>query len=455
MDMLFGSSDSSHVAAAAAAATSRSNAAIVGTGSSSKPPPPPSSSAVSSGQSTPVVDNTHHSSHASSMISHSNSNAGVVDHAAIADEVRRVVREEVRTTVLPVIRQTVTDCLLQSAANNNSNAAVNANASNSMTMTAQQQQNMIHKALQPLQASLDALTRQGVTVDHAQVAASVGRSVQEPLRVAFAETARTLFVPTLESVTNQVLRQVSDQLELQQQDQVNRGSAELQERDRKLESVSQQLTTMTALVAELTKEVQGLQTAVVAASQHAAARGEGGVAAGGAMAAPQQPPPPPQVPQPDPAEALRQLILQLLQERKYEEAFTKAVSTNTVEMTVFCCRSADLQDVLGGAQPALSQPILLCLMQQLGTVLAGSSSAGGGGARRNQYYDDPTRELEWLQEIALSLDPHHPAIHRHVPAVLQQVVSNINQRMAAPDNDPALRRPLQRMLQVVRGVQMG
>lgn len=85
--------------------------------------------------------------------------------------------------------------------------------------------------------------------------------------------------------------------------------------------------------------------------------------------------------------------------------------------------------------------ILLCLMQQLGTLIGVSSQS------KNMQL-----ELEWLQEIALSLNPNDPTIAKHVPNVLQQLVANINGRMG--QNDPALRRPLQRLLKVIRGMQM-
>ena len=97
--------------------------------------------------------------------------------------------------------------------------------------------------------------------------------------------------------------------------------------------------------------------------------------------------------------------------------------------------------MFGGAEPTLKQMILLCLMQQLATMIAAPHPN-----RSTQL------ELEWLQEIALCLNPADPVIVKHVPQVLQLLVSGINTRMA--QNDPALRRPLQRLLQVVRGMQM-
>jgi enhancer of mRNA-decapping protein 4 len=140
----------------------------------------------------------------------------------------------------------------------------------------------------------------------------------------------------------------------------------------------------------------------------------------------------------DPMEEMRHQILTLLQARNYEKAFTVALSASTADMAVFCCRHANLSDCLGGSTPGVSQPILLCLMQQLGANIASSSSA------------DLQTELAWLQEIALILDPSDHSIVRHAPKVLHQLEDNINAKMA--EGDPTLRRPLQMLLQVIRGM---
>ena len=118
-----------------------------------------------------------------------------------------------------------------------------------------------------------------------------------------------------------------------------------------------------------------------------------------------------------------------------------AVSSTASDITYFCCVNADINDVFGGATPALTQMILICLMQQLATMIVSP----------NPNWSTQL-ELEWLQEIALCLNPADPLIVKHVPPVLQLLVSGINTRMA--QNDPALRRPLQRLLQVIRGMQM-
>eukprot|EP00525_Craspedostauros_australis_P004997 CAMPEP_0198132822 /NCGR_PEP_ID=MMETSP1442-20131203/59158_1 /TAXON_ID= /ORGANISM="Craspedostauros australis, Strain CCMP3328" /LENGTH=100 /DNA_ID=CAMNT_0043793913 /DNA_START=36 /DNA_END=338 /DNA_ORIENTATION=+ len=97
-----------------------------------------------------------------------------------------------------------------------------------------------------------------------------------------------------------------------------------------------------------------------------------------------------------------------------------------------------MSEVLCSPSPLLSPPILLCLMQQLGASLATSPKA------------DFTIELNWLQELALAINPADPSIQKHVPGIMQQLIAHVDAKMA--QNDPKLRRPLQRLLQMVRGM---
>ena len=187
--------------------------------------------------------------------------------------------------------------------------------------------------------------------------------------------------------------------------------------------MSSQLSTMTQLVAELTREVKALRDAQ---SQQAPS----------AASSPGAPAPAPAVNQ---MEAMKGEITHLLAEKKFEAAFTRAVSASTAELAVFTCSKADVNEVLG-MPIKLSQPIVICLMQQLGTVVA-------TGRNTNLQV-----ELEWLQDLAMSLDPTDAKISQHVPRVLQQLVTSINTRVQ--EGDPNLRRPLQRLLSIVRGIPM-
>lgn len=229
---------------------------------------------------------------------------------------------------------------------------------------------------------------------------------------------KTAMIPAYEAATKQMFSQISSSLDkgLSSQSSVEN------------ESTAKSMAEMSAKLDSITHAMQVLSTEV---NQLRAAAGTGGTLEG--LAAPAMKPPV------DKARAIRNEVLTLLNQRSYEAAFTKALSASTAEMAVFCCKNADLSDVLGGSAPALSQPLLLCLMQQLGAVLVSSKES------------DLQTELDWLQEIALVLDPSCDSIQRHVSGVLQQLVASINTKMS--QGDPALRRPLQMLLQVIRGMQ--
>ncbi|KAL3919503.1 MAG: hypothetical protein SGARI_007191 [Bacillariaceae sp.] len=185
--------------------------------------------------------------------------------------------------------------------------------------------------------------------------------------------------------------------------------APVPDQSKAMEAMMQQLAMMNAKMDGLTKEVQVLRSAVAGQGGNAA---RGPVTPQGGPPTPGAPPTPPAGPSPQQIlEQTRNTVTMLLQQGQYEAAFTKAVSASTPEMTVYCCSRTDMAQVFGGSTPKLSQPILLCLMQQLGAVLTKTSDP-----------QDLQTALSWLQEISLSLNTSDPSIQRHVPQVLQQLV---------------------------------
>ena len=216
-----------------------------------------------------------------------------------------------------------------------------------------------------------------------------------------------MMIPAFEAATRQMFSQIGAAIESQAAPQKSH------------DDLNAKIDALTAMVQSLTVEVTKLKTG-------------GDIVQRQTQASPQ----PPSV---DPIRLVRSEILDLLKSRKYDAAFTKAVSATTAEIAVFVCKNAKVSEVLGGNKPALTQPILLCLMQQLGAALVNSSD------------DDLKIELMWLQEISLTLDPSDTSISRHVPPVLAQLVASIEAKMQL--GDPTLRRPLQMILQVIRGMQ--
>jgi hypothetical protein len=64
--------------------------------------------------------------------------------------------------------------------------------------------------------------------------------------------------------------------------------------------------------------------------------------------------------------------------------------------------------------------------------------------------EDLNMKIAWLQSVAVTLDPNNDSIKKHVKGVCQQLVSNLQLKMA--DSDAGVRRQLQMLTQVIRGV---
>ena len=294
-----------------------------------------------------------------------------------------------------------------------------------ITVTKSVQENLA-SSLRPLSKSIDELNKKGVQVNKDDFTDAVEKCVEEPLRATMADSMRNVFIPAFESVTSQVVAQISESIPQPPPPQD----------DSKLDALTAQMAAMSATLERMASEIDRLHAA-------AAAGGGGGgtpMPQGGANNQSRGGPSAPRTPPPQ-METIRNDINILVQQRQYESAFTKALSASTADMAVYCCSKASIGDVLGGSAPGLSQPILLCLMQQLGAVLV---------TAQNEALEVT---LTWLQEIALTLNPTDSSIQRHVATVLQQLTTSINQKMN--QGDPQLRRPLHMLLQVIRGMQLG
>jgi hypothetical protein len=249
-------------------------------------------------------------------------------------------------------------------------------------------------------------------------ASAISLSLQEPFRAAFTECIRNILLPAMESVTSQVFtaacKRMADSLPT------------IEKSDEKLHSISKQLTTMTSLVMDLTKEVNVLRSTIANTPSLPAPINVSSMQAAVMKTAM------------DPFDEQRTEILQFLKDKNYELAFRRAVANATVDMTLFCCRKASIQDIFASGQAKLSQPILLCMLQQLGTVLVTST--------------DLSFVLEWLQEISLSLyPPVDPQIRPHLPIVVKQAMSSLSERMEL-EVEFTLQRSLRKLQSLLRGM---
>jgi hypothetical protein len=318
------------------------------------------------------------------------------DRIPSSSEIRAIVREEMQSVMVPLIHHEMANFLEPMSA-----------------------------TLPSIRDSVEQLVRQLddeslLNCDRADSYASAfALTLREPFRASFSECIRSILLPSIESVTSQVYTTICKRMD----DTL----PAIGKSGEKLELISKQLTSMNSLVTELTKEVNSLQS-MVARTPSVPAPLNSSSMQGTLMKTAV-----------DPFDDQRAEILQFLKDKNYELAFRRAVANSTVDMTVFCCRRASLQDVFASGQSKLSQPILLCVLQQLGTVLVTSS--------------DLAFLLEWLQEIALSLyPPVDPQIQPHLPIVVKQVAVYLSDRMEQESNELTVQRSLRKLQSLLRGM---
>ena len=158
---------------------------------------------------------------------------------------------------------------------------------------------------------------------------------------------KEVMIPAYEAATSQMFQQTSTSLE--------RGLAQMSVNHAKasvptLETMSNQMMKMGEAIQSLSSELAQLRGDVNANRENGAAtKGQ---------------PSPPQPPM-----GIRNEITALCQAQRYEDAFTKAVSASDGQIVLFACQQADSAVVFGNGEVSVSQPILICLLQQLGAVL--------------------------------------------------------------------------------------
>jgi hypothetical protein len=208
------------------------------------------------------------------------------------------------------------------------------------------------------------------------VAAGVSKPLQESFKAAFAKQ----LMPAFEAAAGAMLCQVDATLAA---------------------GLAEHLAAQRAQLAEPAGLAAALRESLAAAAALAGAGGAGGAPCG---------PPPP-----DAAAGARAELGALLAAGRAEEAFARALGAQDVEMVVWLCGPGGGAAALAAEPPALSQGVLLSLVQQL----ASSDLAAGAAAK-----------LDWLQTAALALNPRDPQIGPHLRPVLGQVLAALH--AAAP-----------------------
>jgi hypothetical protein len=92
---------------------------------------------------------------------------------------------------------------------------------------------------------------------------------------------------------------------------------------------------------------------------------------------------------------------------RFEEAFSRALGMQDLAIVAWLCSQVDIGSVLSMDPPALTQAVLLSLIQQLAADL--TTEVG--------------TKLQWIREAAMQINPADPSVTTHVRPVLGQVHS--------------------------------
>ena len=317
------------------------------------------------------------------IIQKSISNQFKKHESAVIAEVQNVIRKEMQT----ILTQTVTKNISQSV------------------------ENTLTKTIQP---SITKSIKENLKMQAIKIADTVAESVKDPVTDTFYKSMTECMIPAFESATQEMFAQVSIAMKSRLEHEEKR-MKELREKEFK--SITKQMGEMSRNLELLNENIANLNATQNTETMQPRYEYDEPV---------------------DKVQAIKDEIIDHLKNHRYEQGFTSALSASDVDLAVFVCENCDMATVLEGDTPRLSQPILICLMQQLGAELTAFTN-------KNLKV-----ELTWLQNIAVTLDPHNESIKDHVLTVCQQLINNISIKMEG--GDPMLRRPLQMLLQVIRGI---
>jgi len=303
-----------------------------------------------------------------------------------------------------------------------------------------------------------------------EAVARLVESVKSPITQAFTKTMEKQIIPAYTAGTQEMMNQLNvhvargmekARMEAEKRDEANASKSNADTSEKIGELVKQHQKTEDALKAEndelkrhivaLTKSVQQLSTkvnvlanAIKSGAIVQQGKGESNVDDDGEKAKAEEEAKHAARDQMKIAQ-LKESILALAQNKEFEKGFMTALGASKIELTVYCCSVMTIADIFHSATGcAVSQTVLLCLLQQLGSSIANSNGASF------------KLEIDWLQETALTVDPTNATIKNHLPQVKAQLIRHIKTGVEKIQSDPALiseKRKLMGLLSIVTTIE--
>jgi enhancer of mRNA-decapping protein 4 len=300
----------------------------------------------------------------------------------ITAEIQKAVRYEVQSGLVPTLNKTVSQTLDQTI---------------SKTM----------------KSAVSKSVKESTKINTDELATDIASKLKDPLVDSFYKSMRELMIPAFEAGTRQMFEQISDSVEKgleMKKKSKDKDAKSLEEMSKRMDAMAK---TMEVLIQGVAQMTSGSNVTSAPAASNAS-------------------------PVVDNTEFLKAKIGEIIMAGDFEKAFTSALGVGDPDMAVWTCQNSDLSMVLESEIPKLSQPIMLCLMQQLGADFSPEKDG------------DLEVKIAWLQSLALTLNPSNNNIKNHITSVSQQLITNLQKKIAEPS--VTFRREMQMLIQVIRGI---
>jgi hypothetical protein len=222
-----------------------------------------------------------------------------------------------------------------------------------------------------------------------QLPGAVAQGVAKPLGESFKTAFAKQLVPAFEGAAQSMFGQMNAALAAGLEEHLRASRAALAEPTGLAASLRDSLGAAHALAESLRQGQEGLARSAAASAS----------AGGRAPAAPKD---------------ARAELRALAAAGRHEEAFSRALGLQDAGTVAWLCAQSDAAALLARDPPALSQMVLLSLVQQLASDLSTGAAT----------------KLQWIREAAMVLNPRDPQTGPHLRPVLEQVTAGLKAALA-------------------------
>jgi len=270
-----------------------------------------------------------------------------------------------------------------------------------------------------------------------QLAPAVAGQMQQALQNQLRDVMCQTLVPAMERAMSNLLQQISGKLiqgVKEHEEQVQVYMAKMKQealaslKDPLAALIREQMSQMAKLnESQMQKIVSSVGEAAAEELRHLAGQaGASSASPGGRGTVP--PSPLSRIGNQQPSlEEMKQRIRAHLSSGRIADAFSAALSANSLALVEATCEMVNPAAVFGGPSGSvLPQPVLLALVQQLGHDLDSKTEL----------------KLSYLEDSLMALDAGDPAVRQHLPAILQGLKKQLTRQLVSTEGNSQLRKQI-------------